>query len=246
MNYTVNLTELTNKLADNEKYIKAKLTEKYDSFEYYLSVYAILNNIYPTYLAPAYHFEKYCELHDNPYCWGIFNKNIEEKKAHSFLRIEFQDTILSIKALLDRIVQLVAVKYKGVSRDSTFGRYDKETNKGKGLMTFAYHMANRDEYMAFLVSEYESWISKAVMPRDKIVHYNDLPIIYKTTFDPDLYIGFDSAPTIVHLNKNLREGIDIANTKQVEEIAYDKENITEYIQRLYKLFDFTVEIIKRK
>jgi hypothetical protein len=73
-----------------------------------------LNNIYPTYLAPAYHLEKYRKLLNDPYSSGMFNKNIKGKKEHSFLRIEFQETLMSIKALLDRIVKLVAIKYKGI------------------------------------------------------------------------------------------------------------------------------------
>ena len=245
MNDTFNLKKLTQKLAKYEDEAKEKLTENYSAFDYYLSLYAILNNIYPTYLAPAYHLEEYSKLLDDPYSSGMFNESIKGKKVHSFLRIEFQETIMSIKALLDRIVKLVAIKYKGVSTDSTFGRFDKTKNKGRGLMSFAYQMADRDEFMARLIREYELWISKAVLPRDKVVHYNDMPIIYKTTFDTE-YPFLESGFTIVHLDKNLREGVDIENTEQVDEIAYDRDNLLEFVQNLYNFFDYTIEVIMKK
>ena len=47
MNYTFDLKELTKKLAKYEAEPKEELTKNYGSFNYYLSLYAILNNIYP-------------------------------------------------------------------------------------------------------------------------------------------------------------------------------------------------------
>jgi hypothetical protein len=239
------LSELSEKILSYEKTIRELINIDLNSSSYFLTLYAILNNIYPTYLAPAYHCRKYCELLKNPNSLGIFNNSIDSKVTNSLLRIEFQETIVSIKALLDRTVKLLAIKYKGISTETTFGRYDKNNNKGRGLMNFAYKLAEKDEYMKLLVFEYESWISKAIMPRDKVVHYNDLPIIYRIKFNPESPF-YDDIPTIVHLDKNLKDSIDIENVEQIDQIAYDKETIIKFVKELYTLIDYTIETIIKK
>ena len=242
---SLKLDLLTEKMTLYENNAKECLIKQNDSFDYYLSLYAILNNIYPTYLAPAYHLKNYSKIVNDPYASGLFNNDLRRHKTHSLFKIEFQEILISIKSLLDRLVKLLSIKYKGIDINSTFGRFDKVKNKGRGLMSYAYQFSDKDEYFKRLVYEYESWIIKAVLPRDKVVHYNDLPIIYRTTFNPDSPFTNDDL-TIVHLNKNLTDGVDIENTEDVDEIAYDIDNITEFVKKLYNLFDYTIETLMKK
>lgn len=47
-----NIETLTKKIDNYNVIVRSHLQENYSSFEYYLSLYAILQNIYPAYLAP--------------------------------------------------------------------------------------------------------------------------------------------------------------------------------------------------
>lgn len=174
-----------------------------------------------------------------------FDNNVKEQITDSLLRIEFQQTLISIKALLDRIVRIIGVKYKGVGSESTFGHFDKETKKGKGFMNFIYHYPDNELFFSHIKNEYDNWIKKAVAPRNRVIHYNDLPIIYKHSFNPNLPFEIEYFK-IVHLDKNLKEGIDITDNKQVEKIAYDIGNLQTFVRNLYELFDFTIETIIKK
>ncbi|MFA6401150.1 MAG: hypothetical protein WCX31_05925 [Salinivirgaceae bacterium] len=167
--------------------------------------------------------------------------DLKGKQRHAILQIEFQDTLVAIKGLLDRLVKIVSVHYKGITINSTFGFYDSKTGKRTKFMSHVLQMADKDEFMNAILKEYNEWIYKAVGPRDKIIHYNDLPVVYRTLLDLNnpLFEGFE----IVHLNKDLHEGVDLEDNEQVDNVAFDNSDLAKFANKLYGLYDLTVNTI---
>ncbi|MFA6401149.1 MAG: hypothetical protein WCX31_05920 [Salinivirgaceae bacterium] len=58
----IDLKELVEKNIGFETRVKNLLAERYSAFDSLIELYSILINIYPSYLAPAYHFNKYNQL----------------------------------------------------------------------------------------------------------------------------------------------------------------------------------------
>lgn len=236
----IDIKELVEKNIEFETRVKNLLVERFSEFDSLIKLYSILNNIYPSYLAPAYHLNKYNQLINDPYSSGIF-ECLKDKKRHAILQIEFQDTLIAIKGLLDRLVKIAAVHYKGIAINSTFGFYDLKTGKRTKFMSHVLQMANKDEFMNAILKEYNDWIYKAVRPRDKVIHYNDLPVVYRTLLDPN-NPSFEDIE-LVHLNKDLYEGVDLEDNEQVDNIAFDNTDLAKFANRLYGLYDLTVNTI---
>ncbi|MBC7524424.1 MAG: hypothetical protein H7239_08310 [Flavobacterium sp.] len=236
----VNIKKLVDQNAKFESRVKNLLIEKSNSFDSLIELYSILNNIYPSYIAPVYHLNRYHQLVNDSFSIDLFD-SLESKQRDAMLQIEFQDTLIAIKGLLDRIVKIVSIHYKNLESNLTFGFYDLNTGKRTKFMKNVLQMADEDEFMNRILNEYKDWIHKAVGPRDKVVHYNDLPFVYRATFDPS-DTSFKSME-IVHLNKDLYEGVDLEDNNQIRNIGFDYNDLVKFINRLYELYDLTVNTI---
>lgn len=233
----IDIKKLVEQNIEFEARVKNLLAERFSAFDSLIELYSILNNIYPSYLAPAYHLNMYNQLVNDLYSIGIFD-SLNGKQQHAILQIEFQDTLIAIKGLLDRLVKIAAVYYKDITINTTFGFYDSKTGKKSKFMSHVLQRADKDEYMGTILKEYDEWIHKAVGPRDKVIHYNDLPIVYRILLD-------SNNPTFetiefVHLNKDLNEGVVLEDNEQVDNIAFDNTDLVKFVNRLYGLYNLTV------
>jgi len=241
---SIDKNNLVTKLGQYQIEVKELLTEKYSSFDALLSFYGIIMDINPTYIAPIYHLDNYIRLLDDPYASGLFLEK-QKRIEHSYLRIEFQDTLISIRNLLDRIVKLIGIQYPEISKFSTFGYFNEKTQESKGFMRFIFMQKDHNELFEYIFNEYNSWIKRAIGSRNKVIHYNDLPIIYRTTIDHEKPFQ-EFASTIIHLNKNLNESVNIDNNEEVDKIAFDKDDLENYVANTYEFFNITVENLIKK
>jgi len=239
----IDLKKLVEQNIEFETSVKELLVVRFNAFDSLIELYSILSNIYPSYLAPAYHLNKYNQLVNDPYSIGILDP-LQGKQQHAILQIEFQDTLIAIKGLLDRLVKIIAVYYTDITINTTFGFYDSITGKRTKFMKHVLKMADKDELMGAILKEYNDWIYKAVGPRDKAIHYNDLPVVYRTFLDPN-NPSFE-AVEVVHLNKDLFEGVDLGDNEQVDNIAFDNMDLSKFVNRLYGLYNLTVNTMINK
>lgn len=197
----------------------------------------LLREIRPSFVGPAYNFNKYLDAYLNDVYWDDIKYDIEENEwISSSLReatiiIELQNCLMSIKMGLDRMVKIVATYYKGISFFSTFGHIDiKEdgTEKSTGLMSFALSNREKDELFELIYTEYNDWIKQCVKPRDAITHYRD----FCSTYFFDALTGSEHP---IHLNEKKNESTNISIL-----------SLYEYVEKYYTFFDKVLEIFIKK
>lgn len=186
----------------------------------------------PSFIAAAYCYNNYVNAFLTDAFYDQFEKFDEDQKISMGLRasmvvIELQNTLLSIKSGLDRIVSIFSEFYKGISKNVTFGhRKIKEDGSVSytGFLSFCDQMKEKDEVFSYIISEYDKWIADCVKPRDAVVHYNDFFNIYNYNSETH---------TEMPISTNSIKGEDIVVT-----IAVLKDYVDNY-------YDFMKEIIKQ-
>ncbi len=156
----------------------------------YIDLSFLIDCLMPSFLAPAYHFNNYIDALIQDLIWDDIKWEILESEWISNIlrriiyQMEAQTVLTKIKTGLDRLVLIFWYYYKGFSRKTTFGRIKiKETDgkkefKASGFMSIVHNLQFEDNLMDYIEKEYHSWIKYAVKPRDKIIHYKDMSIIY--------------------------------------------------------------------
>jgi len=142
-----------------------------------------LFNFKPSYLSPAYHFNRFDKVTseffeiDLP---NLIKKGSIDENDFSLLTVKLHletNTLLySLKMSLYRIVFFMSKFYKGVSPNNTFGRI-REDGKPKSMMAEVVRLKDSDKIMGLIHNNYIDWISEAVKPRDTITHYENLSFI---------------------------------------------------------------------
>lgn len=156
-----------------------------------------------SHLSPAYHFNRLKTViedyfsKDLPY---MLSKGVidEHDMSYSTLKIqlELNAFLVAIKTALDRLVYFVSKINKSVSSSTTFGRITTE-GKTKGMMSEVKFRKDSDKLMKLIFDNYNDWISKAVKPRDTVVHYENLLINFKI-------INNEFSPVFNKAEKNIR------------------------------------------
>lgn len=218
---------------DREKYYKQSVesvTEKFSDKCSQVSLW--LRSIRPSYIGPAYNFNKYIDTLVQDIYWEDMRYELQKDNwTSSSLReviiiAELQNCLMSIKMGLDRIVTLFSLYYKGFSPSTTFGRIDINSNgieKGKNFMAYVMSNKDKEELFMFLYKEYCEWIKECVRPRDAITHYQDFQPLY-------MYDSMTVAEFPIHYNE-----------KKDEPIKEPCFSIERYVNRYYLFFE---EILK--
>ncbi|MBN3556048.1 hypothetical protein JYA63_17345 [Fictibacillus nanhaiensis] len=176
-----------------------------------------------SFLAPAYHLNNYLE-HLNEYNVRSLNKeNLEDVDTLIVkFNIEIQSIFSSIKGLLDRLVAIMSFFYSGFSLETTFGRIDPVTGKTSGLMGTVFKMKEQCPVLKYINDEYHLWIRDIVVPRDIIIHYNDLGFRPHYTADGRM-IPF-------HIEKKVFEQVDYIESFPIE---YNYKDIVRSVTNTY-------------
>ncbi|MFW2504584.1 hypothetical protein [Clostridium diolis] len=195
----------------------------------YLDLVTLLRQMLPSYISPAYHFNKYMDDLYTDIFWDEIKFEMDEEISMALREAKFianlQGVITSIKTALDRMVVIFSYYYPGFAWYTTFGHI--ADNKGKRFMGKVCELAPRDTLMKFILDEYNSWIKMAVEPRNIIIHYNDLQTGWH--FDSDI-----PAEIPIHIcNKSM--------DKKYESFSFSFITIHEYCDRWYNFFDKVLE-----
>lgn len=203
----------------------------------YLDLNILINEMSTSFVTPAYHYNMYIKNLVNDLIWDDVKYQTEESEWESNVlrRVKYQadaqSVFLSIKTCLDRLVSIFTYYFRGVSSNSTFGRY-KESGKPSGLMSKVHEFKDSDELMRYIESEYHKWIKFAVSPRDVITHYNDLQILYYF----DSKTGFELP---IHGGSKLLNS-DATST------SYGFVSLKEFVDQWYQFFSVVMqELLKR-
>lgn len=196
-----------------------------------------LRSIRPSYIGPAYNFNKYIDALIKDIYWDDIKYDMQEDDwISSSLReaeiiIELQNCLMLIKMGLDRIVTLFSLYYKGFSPSTTFGHININEigiEKGKNFMAYVMSNKDKDELFMFLYKEYNGWIKECVRPRDAITHYQDFRSLY-------VYDSMTGAEFPIHYNEKKSESI--------KELCF---SIERYVNRYYAFFEEILKVFIKK
>lgn len=196
-----------------------------------------LRSIRPSYIGPAYNFNKYIDALIKDIYWDDIKYDMQEDDwISSSLReaeiiIELQNCLMLIKMGLDRIVTLFSLYYKGFSPSTTFGHININeigTEKGKNFMAYVMSNKDKDELFMFLYKEYNGWIKECVRPRDAITHYQDFRSLY-------VYDSMTGVEFPIHYNEKKSESI--------KELCF---SIERYVNRYYAFFEEILKVFIKK
>lgn len=158
-----------------------------------------------SYLAPAIHFNNYLDwlLFDSECERGLHPIHLNEDRPSNIARRAHFEAfahavLIALKSGLDRLVTVAAQFVPGISGHMTWGRI--KDGKASNFMSVVVRGKDHDELLAFLLNEYTSWIERAVVPRDDIIHYADLQTTWclrKWSDEDDGYMEFDATHSSV-------------------------------------------------
>lgn len=181
-----------------------------------------------SYIAPAIHLNFYFD-------WLFFDLEVEQGMHSKF---EYEDrpsniarrsyfeafahsTLISLKSALDRLVSVFAHYLDGVKSHMTWGRIKED--KPSGFMSIVARGRASDELLDYLYTEYNSWISEAVSPRDEIIHYSDLQTVWQ-------FKGWSD-------EEGAQLTVSHTNSRDDTSIAIDSNKLHRYVTSYYKLAD---------
>jgi hypothetical protein len=239
-----NLDSMIDILLKHRHYVTMKYYKGIDNdFKYFMEnaigdVITIIDKMQPSFLSPAYHYNFYVEHLIN---WINFDKHNNEVYESSFYRqvkfqIEFQDVLISIKTALDRLVVLFSYYYKGIMPHTTFGHQD---SKGKftSFMQKINELKDEDSLAKYIYDEYFEWIQIAVLPRDILIHYNDMGIAWRY----DSSINVEIPQHYIHkffLSKDEKESL--------KSYTYEQEDLKIIVDSYYTFFDKVLDMLNDK
>lgn len=162
--------------------INESINEKVYGSDKFLRLSLILVEFRFNYIAPQFFLEKLIEtekeyfetkMKDILSKWvidqnGMFNSLLD-------LKLEVNNLLINIKMSLDRIVKILSLFYKGFAASSTFGHIN-EDGRAKGFMSYVMKHRFEDKLLDLVYENYHQWIKLAVLPRNQVMHYENLII----------------------------------------------------------------------
>lgn len=200
---------------------------------------SFLDNSSSTFLSPAYFLNNYIDILIE-YTINHLNRKIHMDDYELFKNIStinIQSIFISIKCLLDRLVPIMSYFYKGISLTSTFGRI-KESNKSSGLMGRVFQNKESDELFKYIYDQYNEWIKDIVVPRDIVMHYNDMGLREHPTIDNRIII-FHVENKIFDKEKDEEDLFDLPREHYYKSIA-------EEVNHIYEFYDTVFSLLKDK
>lgn len=168
-----------------------------------------------SYLAPAIHFNYYLDwlLFDFECERGLHPVHLNENRPSNISRRAHFEAfahavLIALKSGLDRLVAVAAQFVPGISGHMTWGRI--KDGKASNFMSVVVRGKDRDDLLAFLHNEYTSWIEKAVVPRDDIIHYADLQTTWRFRGWSDEHDGYMEFATHCSVRGETPTGVDLA------------------------------------
>lgn len=194
-----------------------------------------LNVSHASYLAPAYNYNRYINLLIDSNIKRM-NKELENSfQVNYYYTILIENVLISIKALLDRMVPVISFYESGISLSTTFGHVDLNTLKSKGFMSHVVRHKDSNDLMKFIYDEYVNWIKKVVEPRNTIIHYNDLKSETRYTADGREF----------PMHYNVKVFSDISDEREFEwEDGFYYKSLMKNVQDVYYFFDAIMHYLK--
>lgn len=197
-----------------------------------------LNMSHASYLAPAYNYNRYINLLIDLNIKRM-NKELEEDsfQINYYYTILIQNVLISIKALLDRMVPVISFYESGISLSTTFGHVDLNTLKGKGFMNHVVRFKDSNDLMKFIYDEYVNWIKAIVEPRNTIIHYNDLMSETRYTADDREF----------PMHHNVKVFSDISDEREFDwDDGFYYKSLMKNVQDVYYFFDYVMHYLKNR
>lgn len=180
--------------------INESINRKVYGSDEFLKLSLILVEFRFNYIAPQFFLERLIETEKEYFETKMddmmLNGVVDQHKMYNSLldlKLEVNNLLINIKMSLDRIVKILSLFYRGFASSSTFGHIN-EDGKTKGFMSYVAKHQAEDKLISFIFENYHQWIKFAVLPRNQIMHYenliigfpidlqkNELSISYQTT-----------------------------------------------------------------
>ncbi|WP_312351762.1 hypothetical protein [Empedobacter sp.] len=175
---------LMNKRLENYNEINNLIQRKVYGSNKFMKLYEFLIEFRYNYIAPQYFLETLVKSEQKYFSekmTGIISKGILDENdmynSQIDLKLEVNNLLINIKMSLDRIVKIAAIFYNGVSPSSTFGHINDD-GKSKGFMSYVCQYKSSDKLLELVYTNYMEWIKEAVLPRNQIMHYENLLITF--------------------------------------------------------------------
>lgn len=215
------------------------LEDKNNEFDYILC----LDQIRTSFLGPAYNFNRLIDVIIQDVYWDDIKYEIPVEdwvsmgNRTSAIVLDMHNCLISIKTALDRLVKLFRLYKKGISDYCTFGHIGKN-NKSKGLMSRIIQDRDKDDISEYVYQEYNRWIYKCVKPRDTIIHYDDIQVVYS-------FADFCELPSFIYSmnenNNNSSRSNEIATTYKLSFV-----DVYSYVQSFYDFANTIIEMIYKR
>lgn len=171
--------------------INESINQKVYGSDEFLKLSFILVEFRFNYIAPQFFLEKLINTEEEYFetkMADMMSKGIVDHNSmfNSVLdlKLEVNNLLINIKMSLDRIVKILSVFYKGFSPISTFGHIN-EDGKTKGFMSYVAKHRSEDKLLDFIFENYRQWIKLAVLPRNQIMHYENLIVEFPINLQND-------------------------------------------------------------
>lgn len=136
----------------------------------------------------------------------------------------------SIRTLIERIGFILKLAHPKIPYKK-FGFINKKKGESKGVLKFALENQTTNNFMNYLIENYEIWISKIAKTDNLIKHKNNL--------SPQQYYT-------IKLGESLPQFILPQIMDQSQNIVYNYENIEALVNMCYKLINETIYYVLTK
>lgn len=202
----------------------------YDSDEF-LKLSSILVEFRFNYIAPQFFLERLIETEKEYFetkmndmmLQGVVDQNSMYNSLLD-LKLEVNNLLINIKMSLDRIVKILSLFYRGFASSSTFGHIN-EDGKTKDFMSYVVKHQSQDKLLGFIFENYHQWIKFAVLPRNQIMHYENL------------IIGFPI---------DLQSNVMSISYQSADDFKFNIEDLKQYTNNWYTLINEIFKTLEKK
>ncbi len=191
--------------------INESINRKVYGSDEFLKLSLILVEFRYNYIAPQFFLEKLIKTEEEYFetkmadmmSKGTIDQNSMFNSVLD-LKLEVNNLLINIKMSLDRIVKILSIFYKGFASSSTFGHIN-EDGKAKGFMSYVAKHQSEDKLLNFIFENYHQWIKLAVLPRNQIMHYENLIVEFPMNLENDeISISYRTADNFKFNIKDLK------------------------------------------
>jgi hypothetical protein len=168
-----------------------------------------------------------------------YNEHILVGQMPVLFTILVQNLLISIKSGLDRLAAVLSFYYSDLQFYSTFGRID-DNGKTKGIMSIAVKNKDKDELCAFIFDQYHHWIKDVVDSRDSVIHYNDMEIESKYSYDQREFF--------MHRDRIIFSDNDFTDEELIENYSngHYYKSLRTTTEEFYELYDNVFKILMKR